>query len=168
MNKAAQIGVGFVGLGFLALFIAWNGAAGQDCPECQIPYLISGGAVGLGLIGVGAALLLFESGRRDRAHLDAKLEELRLTFERFAVPNSNGSAHPISPAAPTAPVPAVINIDPSLVVLGRSSFHSQDCRLVTGKDDLVFGTRSDAADGGLEPCRVCEPNKSTKTASKKR
>lgn len=164
MNRAAQVGVGFLGLGFLVLFIAWNGAAEQDCPECQIPYLLSGGAVGIGLIIVGAALLLFESARRDRVHLETKLEEIRQTLEHGVVASSNGtSSHAV--AAPTAPVPSVDVDDPSVVVLGRASYHRTDCRLVEGKEDLEYGDRSIARDQGLEPCRVCDPDKTPTSGS---
>jgi len=154
LNKAAQIGIGFVGLGFLIIFIAWNGAAEQNCVDCQIPFLISGGATGIGLIIVGSALIMFEAARRDRAHLEAKLTELAEAIQGRHPGSSNGTHAAMPLTAPTAPVPSVT--DPNLVVVGRSSYHRIDCRLVEGKDDLEYGTRAEAQERGLNACRVCD------------
>jgi hypothetical protein len=154
LNKAAQIGIGFVGLGFLVIFIAWNGAAEQNCVDCQIPFLISGGATGLGLIIIGAALIMFEAARRDRAHLEAKLTELTDAIQGRSHGSSNGSHVAAPPVAATAPVPSVT--DPDLVVVGRSSYHRIDCRLVEGKEDLEYASRAEAQDRGLNACRVCD------------
>ena len=43
-------------LGFLLVLVGWYGAAGQGLVFEQMPYLISGGLGGLGLMVVGAAL----------------------------------------------------------------------------------------------------------------
>lgn len=151
LSKAGPIGVGFIGLGFLAIFIAWNGAAAKDCPECQIPYLISGGATGIGLIVIGCALMLFEAARRDRAHADARTRELIETLHG-GLPN----APAVVSEAPTGSIP-VIPSNGNMVVVGRSSFHRTDCRLVEGKEDLVYATKTEAQEQGLQPCRICEP-----------
>ncbi len=45
-------------LGFIAIFIGWWGASGTAYTAEQIPYLLSGGLVGLGLIIVGGALFV--------------------------------------------------------------------------------------------------------------
>ena len=34
---ANYIAFGIVGLGFLALYLGWNGAANKACVDCQIP-----------------------------------------------------------------------------------------------------------------------------------
>jgi hypothetical protein len=151
LNKAAQIGIGFIGLGFLVIFIAWNGAAEKNCVDCQVPYLISGGATAIGLIIIGSALIMFEAARRDRAHLDAKLTEIANALQNGAA-GFNGVAT-VAPVV-TAPVPAVNTA--GLVVLGRTSYHQPDCRLVEGKEDVEYGTEMEALARGLNVCRVCE------------
>jgi hypothetical protein len=45
-------------LGLVAIALAWWGASGTPYPAEQLPYLISGGVVGLGLIIAGAALFV--------------------------------------------------------------------------------------------------------------
>ena len=42
-----QLGVGLCALGFLLVFLGWNGAASVDRIQSQFPYLISGGIAGL-------------------------------------------------------------------------------------------------------------------------
>lgn len=65
-----------VGLGFIVLFLGWNGAAGVDFVPGQVPYLISGGLVGIGLIGSGLAVMVINAHRRDTQQLLQKLDEL--------------------------------------------------------------------------------------------
>ena len=86
--------MGFAGLGFVLIVIAWNGAAGVDYTQGQIPYLISGGVAGLGLIVMGAALIVDESNRRDRVVIEQRLEELVAATNRIASVQGNGSAPP--------------------------------------------------------------------------
>ena len=62
-----QLGIGLCLLGFLVIFFGWNGAASQDYLPAQLPYLISGGAVGLGIVVIGASLVIVQNHRADRA-----------------------------------------------------------------------------------------------------
>lgn len=75
-NSPVSAGVALVVAGFIALFLAWNGAAGLDHVEGQLPYLISGGLSGLGLIGAGLTVVNVQARRQDQAELLARLEEL--------------------------------------------------------------------------------------------
>jgi hypothetical protein len=45
-------------LGLVAIFVGWWGASGSAYPAEQLPYVISGGILGLGLIVAGAALFV--------------------------------------------------------------------------------------------------------------
>jgi hypothetical protein len=75
-SSPVSAGLALVVAGFIALFLAWNGAAGVDYVEGQLPYLISGGLVGIGLIGAGLTVVNIQSRRQDQADLLGKLEEL--------------------------------------------------------------------------------------------
>jgi hypothetical protein len=136
---AGRLGMGFAILGFLVIAVAWNGAADLDYAQGQLPYLISGGFGGLGLILVGSALLVAESNRRDRAVLERKLDQIVAGLGRGLV-NGNGSA-----------------ARGSLVVAGRSSYHRPDCHLVEGRDDNEQMSKSEAEAQGLAACRICNP-----------
>ena len=137
-----QLGLACIGGGFLVIGIGWNGAAGIDFVSGQMPYLLSGAALGLGLILLGAALLIVQNSRRDRAVVESQLRELNLTLTRLA--NA------------VAGVPAGGNGRGERVALGRSSFHRQDCRLAAGKG-LPLSTVDATIAEGLTPCRVCHP-----------
>ncbi len=75
-NSPVSAGVLLVVAGFIALFLAWNGAANKDYVEGQLPYVISGGLVGMGLIGAGLTVVNVQARRQDQAELIAKLDEL--------------------------------------------------------------------------------------------
>ena len=140
---AGRLGMGFCLLGFFVIALAWNGAAGLDYAQGQLPYLISGGAGGVGLIIIGGAVIVAESNRRDRAILERKLDQLTAVLGRMA-PAAGGNG---SSAA----------VDGDLVVAGRSSYHLADCRLVEGRTDNETMTKAQAEEMGLARCRICRP-----------
>lgn len=171
-----QLGLGCVALGLLAILLAWNGAAGKDYDQGQIPYLISGGAGGLALVLVGSTLTVVQNSRRDRSLLEGHLREMNAGISRLvntvsggATAGSNGrgrSTREADPAA-TASVWAPAMGEPEVVV-GRSSFHRANCRLATGKD-LPGSTVAAALDEGLTPCRICDPvSEPTSTSTARR
>jgi hypothetical protein len=150
--KPQHLGIFFIGVGFVFMIVGWNGAANVNCVDCQIPYLLSGGFVGLAFIVVGGGLLLFEALRRHQAHLEDRLIQL--------IDAQQGSANGAAPK--TAPVKlSGARSANGMVVIGRSSFHRPDCRLVEGKEDLDYASMADAEERGLSPCRVCDPTKVT-------
>lgn len=151
IGRTAGLAIGFIALGFAVIGFAWNGAASKDCVQCQLPYVISGGITGLGMIGLGAALLIFEAGRRARGRIESKIDAL---IDALQGVSPNGSRQQ---SEETAERPALL-LD-GTVVIGRSSFHRPDCRLVVGKEDLDYASRDEAIARGLAPCRVCEPTR---------
>lgn len=144
-GMAGRIGMGFAAVGFLVILLAWNGAAGLDYAQGQLPYLISGGVGGLGLIVIGGALIVAESNRRDRAVLEAQLSELVAAVERM------------STSTVTAQTATTVVSEGDLVVAGRSSFHAPSCHLVEERPDSAQMTREQAEQASLKPCRVCKP-----------
>jgi len=75
-KSALYTAVGLVALGAVLIFFAWNGAAGKDYPQGQLPYLISGGVGGLALVLSGLAVGIVQAVRRDAAELGQKLDAL--------------------------------------------------------------------------------------------
>jgi hypothetical protein len=141
---ANYIAFGVIGLGFLAMYLGWNGAANKACVDCQIPYLLSGGALGLGLIATGIGVLLVQNGKRNRQELEQKLDAL---IE--AVETNSG----MRPATIRGGAPKVAR---GQVLAGETTFHAPDCRLAQNRDTEVMARR-EAVGAGLEPCRVCDP-----------
>lgn len=141
-----QLGLGFAAIGLLIIGLAWNGAASIDFVSGQIPYLLSGGAFGLGLIMIGGALIVVQNSRRDRAMLETQLRELNAAVVRLSATvgeSSNGR-----PDGSRGPI--------GTVVVGPTSFHRPDCRLVQGKD-LPSMSATAALEADLAPCRICNP-----------
>ncbi len=71
------IGIAYCIAGFFLIFLGWNGAASHDREPAQIPYLISGGLGGVGLVVLGSALIVAHSLRADRVELRGAIEDLR-------------------------------------------------------------------------------------------
>lgn len=57
----AVVGVLFIAAGFAAIVLAWRSSGEQKLEIGQLPYLLSGGFGGLGLIVVGSAGLIVDA-----------------------------------------------------------------------------------------------------------
>ena len=145
-----QLGLGCVAIGLLLIGLGWNGAASRDFVSGQLPYLLSGGALGLALVGLGVGLVVIDNSRRNRVRLEAQLRELNNAITRLAAAVASGSTngHGGAMGAPAS--------SRDTVLLGRSTFHRPDCRLAQGKD-LPEATIDGAQASGLNPCRICNP-----------
>ena len=144
------LGLLVVAAGLLVIGIGWNGAAGgggeiNGVPNlsAQLPWLLSGGILGLGLVVFGAALVIVHNARVDRARLETKLDELVDAVSR------GGS----STGAVLAPATAA-----GIYAAGGTAYHRPDCRLVSGRADVNYVTGAEAAERELSPCRVCKPD----------
>src|SRR4051794_31395004 len=155
---AAGFGGGFgllvIALGLLAIGIGWNGMAGGGGQvngasdlRAQLPWLVSGGILGLALVVFGAAMIIVHNARTDRARLEAKLDEVVA-----AMPRGGASVPAVYPADPTTRTAAS-----GVFVAGASAYHDPSCRLVQGRDDVELLTADVAAARELKPCRVCKP-----------
>src|SRR3954470_23446900 len=110
-----KLGIAVSLVGFLLIYLGWNGAGSFNDIRQQFPYLISGGIAALAFVIIGAALLVIEAARAERAELQVTLLELREALEGVG-----------------SPAPAAMRALPSgdLVVAGASSYHRSTCRLV--------------------------------------
>lgn len=147
-NQWAKLG-GVAGIvyciaGFALIFLGWNGAASNDRVEAQLPYLVSGGVAGLGLVVLGSALIVAHSLRRDRVELRAAIDDLRRAVADGAV----GAA---------APVASSVAGSDDEVVAGAESYHRPSCTVAAGQAGAHRMRASEAVAAGLEPCRVCNP-----------
>ncbi len=103
--------------GGVAVGFGWAGAASKGCVDCQIPYLLSGGAAGLGLIVFGVGLLLLAQIRTESRRLGDRIEHaLRVrdgeprrpaTSEAHPRPEASAGARPESVAESPNPLSAV-------------------------------------------------------------
>jgi hypothetical protein len=63
------VGVVFCLAGFVAIGLGWSEASRLTCVDCQLPYLLSAGAGGIGLIVFGVGILLIAELRTVRTRL---------------------------------------------------------------------------------------------------
>jgi hypothetical protein len=140
-----RTGIVLSGIGLLPIGIGWNGAAGQLSPLAQIPYLISGGLLGMALVVLGGAMLIVQGNREDRALLEAKLDLLAEAYLE-----GQGRAKAAAPGDVSG-----------LVVAGTASYHVPGCRLVDGREETNYLTPVEAGGRGLKACRVCQPDLAT-------
>ena len=138
-----KAGILLAAIGLIAIGVGWNGAAGQLTLLGQIPYILSGGLIGLSLVVLGAAMLVVQGAREDRAILEAKLDLLAEAF-------LEGSGR-----TPKAAAPGDLS---GLVVAGSASYHVPGCRLVDGREETGYLTPAEAQSRELKACRVCQPD----------
>lgn len=145
-ERTLMVAAGIVApLGLLFVLLGWYGASRTPNDFEQIPYLISGGLFGLGLVFLGAffyfAHWLTELVKESRAGSAALLEAVARLQETIADGNAR-SGH------------AAGDGDVELVATAQGAMaHRIDCAVVVGKDDLRHVTEAD----GLAPCKMCDP-----------
>jgi hypothetical protein len=131
--------------GLLVIGFGWYGISGRGAQidgatdvRAQLPYLVSGGFLGLALVVIGAAVFLAHTTRLERARADALVEA------RFAYLSSGLGLPTTGPAAAAG-----------MVVAGNAAYHLADCRLVDGRDGQEYVTVDAAEANGLRPCGIC-------------
>lgn len=140
-KATTYLAVVMLALGFLLIVLGWNGAASVDTPQQQMPYVISGGLAGVGLVAAGLALLVIQEVRRATLLITQKLDQVA----------------DASIGAGAASGPSAVPTDGDMVIAGRTTYHTPSCHLVEGRQDLQVMSPSTASDRGLAPCRICEP-----------
>jgi hypothetical protein len=74
VRSARILALLFCGAGAVAIGVGWNGAAKQASADSQLPYLLSGGAAGIGLLTFGVGLLLIAQIRAERQRVSGVLD----------------------------------------------------------------------------------------------
>jgi hypothetical protein len=83
------LGVAVAVIGFVLVLFAWGQSAGETNVALQIPYLISGGMVGLGMIMVGVTVVNVAAKRRD-----VLLREQQIELLASALRELSSALHP--------------------------------------------------------------------------
>jgi uncharacterized membrane protein len=142
-----QAGIGLAVLGFVLIFLGWNGAATYDREPAQLPYVISGGIAGLAVVVVGAALMVVSAQRQDRAATLDALAEIRDAIDRLALAGAAGGRAGNGAATAAAE---------GMVLAGPTTYHLPTCRLLDGRGALPAVSLDAAIERGLTPCRACD------------
>ncbi|MHB1854092.1 MAG: hypothetical protein ACYCS2_03435 [Acidimicrobiales bacterium] len=142
-------------LGLLLIVLAWLGASHTVLLFEQVPYMISGGLLGLALVFVGGFVyfaywqtLLVREGREQARRLESVLERieshLSTAADQAVTARATGSGIRTRPAVTTW-----------LATPTGTMLHRPDCQVVKDRGDLH---RVAAGAKGYEPCRICRPD----------
>ena len=146
---ALYLGAGLLITGAVVLYLGYNGAATNPIAEAQLPYVISGGLLGVALMvlgGIAAAVHVLLQVQADfRKELNTMRESMEQLSEAMSHQMFDGSA------------PSTNGHSIVLVTRGASSFHREDCRLVQRAEHVKPLPRDEADRSGLTPCRICKP-----------
>ena len=136
-------------LGLAMILLAWYGAAHTPYLFEQVPYLISGGLLGLGLATVGG-LLYFGSwiarGNAEQQRQGEELAELLREIRDGLRDNATAPRAASNGRAKAASGAFVATAKGGMI-------HRPDCAVVAGRDDL----RTVSAADHLSPCTLCTP-----------
>ncbi|CAN5643140.1 hypothetical protein BH20ACT2_BH20ACT2_16750 [soil metagenome] len=144
--------------GLALVLLGWFGASRTPNLYEQIPYMISGGLLGLALVFLGAtcyfAHWLTQMVKENRTHTAAMVAAIKELQEHVgsgaAVPAAGEPATGERPPGNGAARPV------GLVATAKGSMvHRPDCVIVAGKRQV--GLRQVDDTEGLIPCKLCDP-----------
>jgi len=148
-------------LGFILILLGWYGAAHTVNVYEQIPYSISGGTLGLGLVFAGGfsyfaywLTQMVYAARRDAADTRDALHRIEQLLAASASASVAAAAPSGTARRQVRTAGAVAGGATFFATPTGTMFHRADCPAVAGRDNLreVSGTES-----GLTACRICEP-----------
>lgn len=153
------VGALLVPLGIVIILLAWYGSAHTPYIQQQVPYLVSGSFIGLGLMILGGLLYWSHWLYRiyDQAHLhhavDAQRQEELFAQLIEAVRATGAPAHESRPAANGAFVAADADLDLVATATG-SNAHRPDCPIVRRHPAGIRALTAEQA-RTARPCRIC-------------
>lgn len=147
------IGGTLLPLGIVLIILGWVGASQTVLVFEQIPYMISGGLLGVAFVFSGGLVyfaywmtLMVRENRLMRADLVSVLGRMEQLMQDAAMP---------APAPRTAGSRPTAAPDGGLVATKTGSMiHRADCVAVENRDNLRTVT---AGTKGLTPCGLCDP-----------
>jgi hypothetical protein len=151
-------------LGLLAVILGWFGASHTPNSFEQVPYLISGGLLGLGLVFLGGFLyfthwvtVLIREGRAqsDRAaEALERIEHLLATAATAGTPFASGTRTGAETAPLSVPERDAGVDEPLYATPNGTMLHRRDCPVIANRDNA---RRVTADEPGFTACRICNP-----------
>jgi hypothetical protein len=145
------VGAILMPLGLIAIFLGWYGVAHTKYQYDQLPYVVSGGLLGLALVFLGG--FLYFGAWVARLGTEQRESTQRLTDAMLQLADLVGRQQGSGPAGPGV-LDEVAGAE--LVLAGAgSTVHRRDCPLIAHREDLrpLSGNET-----GLGTCRVCRPD----------
>jgi hypothetical protein len=156
LRNTWQVAAGavLVPAGVVVILLAWYGAAHTQHVQQQVPYMVSGSFLGLGMMVLGGfffwAHWLYRIYDQADLHHEVALRRQEELFGMLAEallggrgPTANGSGAEHEGAV-------------YRVTATGTNFHLPGCPVLARRRDNVRALRADEV-GDLEPCRICQP-----------
>ena len=142
-NTRMLITIALLGAGIVFVILGWYGAAHTNILTEQIPYLISGGLLGMGLIIVAGVMAAGASQERSNDELRREIAR-SLAAMSEGVPDRGVRADAFSS-----------NGHHVYVVPGGRSYHVAGCPILEGKEGVKELQPAQAAESGYAACKLC-------------
>jgi hypothetical protein len=138
-------------LGLIVVLLGWWGASHTPYVFEQLPYLISGGLLGIGLVFLGAFFYfthwITQLVKEHRVQSVAIIEALQRLQDEVS---RQGANQVVASAGRNGVHP---DADALVATAQGTMAHRPGCAVVAGKASLRTVTEAD----GLAPCKLCEP-----------
>jgi hypothetical protein len=168
LRNAWQVVAGsiLIPLGVVFILLGWYGAAHARVVQQQIPYMVSGGFIGLGCMVVGGLLYwghwLYRLYDQKELHHEEELKVLHDLVSTLTAQGVGGGAHSAgpggSPSLGDAPGPAAATTGAGTLLATATGtvYHRAGCAVIAHhpEDVRVVGP---ANVGSLQPCQICLP-----------
>jgi hypothetical protein len=146
-------GAVLVPLGLITILLGWYGASHSGFLFEQVPYLISGGLLGVGLVIVGAfsyfAYWLTRIFHQQREQSTAMVDAIDRLEKRLAdLPLGERSGRSNGRTRSGAGSGRFV------ATASGTMFHRPECTVVANRPNL---RKVPAGASGMEPCRLCDP-----------
>ena len=90
------LGIVLIASGWVVLFVAWYQTGQQDLETGQLPYVLSGGFGGWGLLLMGAGLIFFDAVRQMEWRAHKRLDDLHSALQNLATARERPAREPRS------------------------------------------------------------------------
>jgi hypothetical protein len=162
-NVGQLVGGGLLLAGGLAVILfAWYGSAHTAYVQQQIPYLVSGSFIGLGMIFVGGMLfwahwLYRIYDQADLHHKEIVRQQQEMTQAVIeALGSGRVSSGRAAASSSTKSASAVLPVASYVATSAGSNFHVASCPVVSrSRNGLRKVNAREAA--SMQPCRICDP-----------
>ena len=142
-NARLLIAVALLGAGIVFVILGWYGAAHTNILTEQIPYLISGGLLGMGLIIVAGVMASGASQERSNDDLRRDIAQALAAMSSRA-PDPGVRADAFSQ-----------NGRHVFVIPGGRSYHVAGCPILEGKEGVKELQPAEASSSGYAACKLC-------------
>jgi hypothetical protein len=147
------VGALIMPLGIILVIMGWWGAAHTPYNFEQVPYLISGGLLGVALCLTGGFLFFAAWIARVALSTQRTADQMALLTQRLL--EGDGAALTSNGESPSRRAAGSATSQRFVATASGSMLHRADCPIVVTRDNLR--DVSAAEQDKLKPCQICDP-----------